>query len=100
MQAMAQKHTQLGLFSDSASIQKGNGSTLYHQFLGRTGILPTLFFLSSAKTLILISLVFKEYKMGLMQGGMQEASDRHSTRWSGSKDRTKRPIEKILKMGV
>lgn len=63
-------------------------------------MLPTLFILSSVKTLFLISLVFKEYKMGLMQGGIQEASDRHSTRWSGSKRRTRSPIEKIQKMGV
>lgn len=59
----------------------------YHRFLGETVILPTLFFLTSARTLTLISLVFKEYKIGLMQGGMQEASDRLSTRWSGSMDR-------------
>lgn len=87
-------------FSYCKSIQKGNNSTLDYLFLGRMGVLSTLFFLTNAKTCILISLVFKEYRMGLMQGGMQESSDKHSTRWSGSKDRTWRPIKKTVKMGA
>lgn len=76
---------------------KINSSTLYHQ--GR-GDWVTLFFLTSTKTFILICLVFKEYKMGLMQLVMKEASDRLSTWWSGSSDRPRRLTERILKMGI
>lgn len=70
------------------SIQKVNSTTIDHLFLGRIDILPTLLSFTSAKTRILISLVFKEYKIGLMQGGMHDASDRYRTRRSESKDRT------------
>lgn len=100
MQLMAEKLTQLGLYFYCKCMPKENSCTLDHLFLGRMDVLPTLLFLTSAKTRFLISLVFNEYKMGLMHGGMHEASDRYSTRWSGSKDRTWRPIKKIVNMGV